>query len=150
MNSLFLVLIVSLHGGVAGAADQPLPPAQRSGCPAETAQGLRVMDVFTNTDRYAAFKSQHRLRASDRISGVKDAAACQRLRVVLTTRADEAGASVTATGVEFYEDANYYYVVLPAPRSRCTPSPNHACLATRWQAVQVFDREFTFIAGAAV
>ena len=150
MNTLFLVLAVALHGGSVGTVFQPLSALQQSGCPTETAQGLHVLDVFTNTDRYAAFKSQHRLRASDRISGVKDAAACQRLRGVLTTRADEAGASVTAAGVEFYEDANYYYVVFPAPRSRCTPSPDHACLATRWQAVQVFDREFTFIVGAAV
>ena len=108
------------------------------------------MDVFTNSDRYAPFKSRHRLRASLRIRGVKDAAACQRLRAVLTARAHEAGASLTAASVEFYDDANYYYLVIPAPPSRCTPSRDHACLATRWQAVQVFDRQFTFIAGAAV
>jgi hypothetical protein len=69
---------------------------------------------------------------------------------VLGARAREAGASLTLVGVEFYEDANYYYVVIPAPPTRCTPSRDHACLATRWQAVQVFDREFGFIAGAAV
>lgn len=108
------------------------------------------MDVFTNTERFAAFKRQHRLRASNRIRGVKDATTCQRLRAVLTARAHDAGASPAVPGVEFYQDANYYYVVIPAPPSRCTPSPDHACLATRWQAVQVFDRQFTFLAGAAV
>ncbi|HEX8213483.1 MAG TPA: hypothetical protein VF584_25125 [Longimicrobium sp.] len=150
MNYLFLVLAVALHGGSVGTAFQPLSPSRQSGCPAETAQGLRVMELFTNTDRYTSFKSQHRLRASDRIRGVQDAAACQRLRALLTTQPHEPGASLTPAGMEFYEDANYYYAVLPAPGSRCTPSRDHGCLATRWQAVQVFDREFTFIAGGAV
>lgn len=150
MNSLFLFLAVTLHGGSVGAALQPHRATQPSGCPAETAHGLRVMDVFTNAERFATFKSQHRLRASERIRAVKDAAACQRLRAVLTTRAHEAGTSFTAASVEFYEDANYYFSVIPAPPSRCTPSRDHACLATRWEAVQGFDRQFTFIAGAAV
>jgi len=147
MNPLFLILAVALHGS---AEFQPLHPTQPSGCPAATAQGLRVMDVFTNAERYAAFKSRYRLRASTQIGTVKDALACERLRAVLTTHAREAGANFTSAGVEFYEDANYYYAVIPAPPSRCTPGPDHACLSTRWQSVRVFDRNFTFISGAAI
>ncbi|HEY0154976.1 MAG TPA: hypothetical protein VGB92_23400 [Longimicrobium sp.] len=151
MTSIFLFFAIALHGGSAGDAFQARPSSQQSVCPTQTAQGLRVMDVFTNSDRYAPVKRQHRLRTSPRISGVKDAATCQRLRAVLTARAQAAGSSVAAApGVQFYEDANYYYVVIPAPPSRCTPSRDHACLSTRWQAVQVFDRQFTFIVGAAV
>jgi hypothetical protein len=55
MNSLLLFLAVTLNGAPVGTAVQPLHPAVQSGCAAETAQGLRVMDVFTNTERYAAF-----------------------------------------------------------------------------------------------
>lgn len=149
-NIVFLMLV---FGGTAPVSTSaPAAPFGLSECPAPTPRGRRIATEYASSDLYTRARERRGLRraASDEVRPLTDGEACKRLRALLEARAKQAGGTLTGSRPEFYVVGEYYYAVLPAAPSRCTPRPGHVCVDLRWQGLDVFDRNFRLIASSAV
>jgi hypothetical protein len=152
MTPLILTLLVALGGTAPDGASALGFNGGVSECPAQTPRGRRLATTYASSDFYASARARRGLRraAADEVRPLTDANACKRLMALLDSRAKQAGGTLTGSRPEFYAVGEYYYAVLPAAPSQCTPRPRHVCIDTRWQGLDVFDRNFNLLASLLV
>jgi hypothetical protein len=152
MIPLILSLTVALGGSAADGAVVLDRNVGVSECPAQTPRGRRLATTYATSDLYASARERRGMRraAPAEVRPLTDGDACKRLMALLESRATQAGGTLTGSRPEFYVVGEYYYAVLPAAPSQCTPRPNHVCIDTRWQGLDVFDRNFNLLVALLV
>lgn len=150
---LFLALGLTLTVPDPGQATAAASP--QAACPAATPQGRRLVVNFASSELYAQNRERRGIARAEAaqvrpLTDRHDAAACNRLMQALIHRVNNAGGTLGDSRPEFYAAGPYYFAVMPASPSRCRARPGFVCIDTRWQALDVFDRDFVLIAALAV
>lgn len=152
---LFLALGLTLTVPNPAPATAAGASPQAVACPAATPQGRRLVVNFASSELYANNRERRGIVRAEAaqvrpLVDRHDAAACGRLMQALIQRANDAGGTLGDSRPEFYAAGAYYFAVIPASPSRCRARPGFVCIDTRWQALDVFDRDFVLIAALAV
>lgn len=152
MVSLLVSLLAALSGTTPGSPIMAEPSTHVPGCPAPTPNGRRLATAYASSDLYTSARERRGFPrvSAEEIRPLTDSEACKRLREFLEARARAAGGTSSGSRPEFYEVGEYYYAVIPAEASRCTPRPGYLCVDTRWQSLIVFDQSFKLVAAVAI
>lgn len=149
MNSVLLFFATALLGVTPPA---PLTAQTVAECPAPTTHGRRLVTQWASSDTYTSSRNARGISwvAAEEVHPLTDGAICGRLRAVLAQQALAAGGSLTGSRPEFYRVGAYYFAVLPAEPSQCKAPPGQICISTRWQSLDVFDRELKHLADVVI
>lgn len=151
MTVAFLMVGLALNGtNLQPDRASPLPHAVE--CPAQTANGRRLVNLYANDDRYEASRTKNHVSrgAPEHVRRLEDGAACARLMEILAERAASVGGSLNGTRPEFYTVGAYYYAVIPSEPRPCNAPGRSMCRGSHWQILHVFDRNFNLVAAAAM
>lgn len=131
--------------GISSALQQP------EICPAETASSRRIVDYFTSAPTFGEIRSRYNLPPASAparlLTDEFDSEACRGLnRYVRTTTNSAAGRVIPS----FYQDGNYYYVILSRGERKQTPPPGHVHVSLGWTPLLILDRSFNKVAALAM